>query len=131
MRFIGLLLLVACGSKDNPQQTLQTIAPAAVEDRVVTSYLGEFNVNLNDPSSLQILQMTIAVETSPDVAREVERRQAQLQDAVLLYTSDYTPDMVTGMQGKQNLKEELVLRVNGILDQNIDNMYFTKFTLSR
>ena len=86
--FIVLLFGIAC-NKEAPQQSLQSLAPAT-EERIVTTYLGDFTVNLNDPQASSLLQMTIAVESDTAVGRKIDEKMPQIRDSIIIYSSEYT-----------------------------------------
>ena len=127
----AVLFFVGCGPMgQNEVQTQQSIVPQAEQPREVITYLGDFSVNLNEPNADKILHMTIAVESNREVARAVETKMPQIRDNILLYSSEYSARTLKGMDGKMNLKDELKIRVNKILDEDIDRMHFVRFTIS-
>lgn len=98
-----------------------------------TTYdLGEFSLNLKDPSTMRILQMNIVVECETDAVQKIEEQRAQLRDAVIMFTSEYTVSSLAGLEGKMNLRDEILMRVNAILKpQRVERVYFTKFIIGK
>jgi flagellar basal body-associated protein FliL len=130
--YLCIITLVSfgCNAGTGDVETQQSIIPQQELPREVITYLGDFTVNLNDPNAGHLLQMTIAVESERGVAKIVEAKMPQIRDNILLYSSEYTARSLKGMDGKMNLKDELKLRVNKILDEDIDRMHFVRFTIS-
>ena len=94
--------------------------------------LGEFSLNLKDPSTMRILQMNIVVECEPDTVDEIGKNKAQLRDAVIMFTSEYTVSSLAGLEGKMNLRDEILMRINAILKpQRVERVYFTKFIIGK
>ena len=94
--------------------------------------LGEFSLNLKDPSTMRILQMNIVVECEADTKAEIDKNRAQLRDAVIMFTSEYTVSSLAGLEGKMNLRDEILMRINAILKpQRVERVYFTKFIIGK
>lgn len=94
--------------------------------------LGEFSLNLKDPSTMRILQMNIVVECETDTVQKIEDQRAQLRDAVIMFTSEYTVSSLAGLEGKMNLRDEILMRINAILKpQRVERVYFTKFIIGK
>jgi flagellar basal body-associated protein FliL len=125
-----LILMLGCG-KEGMQDISKSVAPPPDDERSVTTYLGDFTINLKDPQALRILQMTIAVESSPEVARKVEENKAKLRDSIVIFSSEYTAPLISGFEGKMNMKDELHWRINNVLSDKVDNLYFTRFAVGK
>jgi flagellar FliL protein len=92
--------------------------------------LKDFVVNLAGARGRRILKATIEFELpSQDAKKEVEAKEAQLRDQVILILSSKTYDEVAQAQGKEQLRQEIKNAVNPTLsDENkIVNVYFTDF----
>ena len=127
------------GEEEAPQaaQAEGAAAPAnanapVIQPTTLPYDLGEFNVNLKDPSTLRILQMYIVLECDNSVRSVVESKQAQLQDAIIMLASEYTVGALSGMEGKIALRDEIQLRINAILGKSrVERVYFTKFIIGK
>jgi flagellar FliL protein len=121
---------------ETPSEATEEGEELADGTRVVaetTTYdLGEFSLNLKDPSTMRILQMNIVVECEADAVQKIEEQRAQLRDAVIMFTSEYTVSSLAGLEGKMNLRDEILMRVNAILKpQRVERVYFTKFIIGK
>ena len=100
--------------------------------QTATYELGEFSLNLKDPSTMRILQMEIILECETSSVEKIEQHRAQLRDAVLMFTSEYTVASLSGQEGKMNLKDEILMRINAILKPvRVERVYFTKFIIGK
>lgn len=91
--------------------------------------LDPFILNLADPG--RFLKMTLEVEVAgPDGATLVNTRKAQLRDAIITLLGNKTSDDISTADGKMQLKDELILRINQELGRPvIKNVYFTEFVM--
>lgn len=98
-----------------------------------TTYdLGDFSVNLKDPSTMRILQMSIVLECESGSVMKLEEQTSQLRDAILMFTSEYTVSSLSGMEGKMNLRDEILMRINAIVKpERVERVYFTKFIIGK
>jgi len=95
--------------------------------------LDAFIVNLMDKKGLgkRYLKVTIELEL-PGVEEKaiVEQYKPQLKDTVLLLLSNQTFDDISSMEGKLELKQSLLYRINQLLgDKIVDRIYFTEFVV--
>lgn len=121
---------------DDSSGTVESTEDAPSEKRVTTKTttydLGEFSLNLKDPSTMRILQMSIVVECESDAVVEIEKQHAQLRDVVIMFTSEYTVPSLAGLEGKMNLRDEVLMRINAILKPHrVERIYFTKFIIGK
>jgi flagellar FliL protein len=99
--------------------------PAAT---LVVVSLEEFAVNLRESGGGRVLQMTVQVEATPILEATILGRKAQIRDAVLLLASDYSYTELEGMEGKMRLRDEVLVRINGVLTPDrVERVYFTQF----
>jgi flagellar FliL protein len=92
--------------------------------------LGSFTVNLRDSAGGRLLQMELSVEGSGDTASQVEDREAQLRDAILMLASDYSFLELEGTEGRIRLRDEIHRRINVVLTPaKVDRVYFTSFVV--
>ena len=106
-------------------------APSITAD-TTTYELGDFSINLKDPSTMRILQMSIVLECDTALISEIEQSHAQLRDSVNMFASEYTVTSLAGMEGKMNLRDEILMRINSILKPDrVERVYFTKFIIGK
>ena len=101
----------------------------SVDDATTTVVpLGDFSINLKESSTLRILQMSISVECETSVESKVVDKTAEIRNAILMFTSEYTVESLTGLEGKMDLRDEIQLRINAIIKPHrVERVYFTKF----
>jgi len=123
------------GGGDNGEKA---VAQAAVKDaNVKGDELGplvpmeDFIINIMDDQGSRYLKASITMEMSnPTVVDEVQRRAPQIRDAVLLLMGSKTFDEIRDLQGKLQLRSEIIARVNEFLhDGKVNNIYFTDFVV--
>ncbi len=144
----ALLLMVGCGvggyffgvrnsgeaplaaDAAGPEPASGTADPA---DTGIGSLLAidDIIVNLLDDRETRYLKAAITLELdSPAVAEEVEQRKPQVRDAVLLLMSSKTFAELRDLQGKLQLRAELLERINGFLQTGkVKTIYFTDFVV--
>jgi flagellar FliL protein len=90
-----------------------------------------FVVNLNEAGGKRYLKSKIEIEfVGEDVRKELTNRLPQLRDVILLHLSSKTLDEIRSVDGKIELKNALIKRVNQVLKQGkIRNLYFTQFVI--
>ncbi len=90
-----------------------------------------FIVNILDDEESRYLKAAITIEASnQEAAMELNERMPQIKDAVLLLVGNKTFDELRDMQGKIQLRAELINRLNGILVKGkVKRIYFTDFVV--
>ena len=90
-----------------------------------------FVVNLNEAGGKRYLKSKIEIEFVGDNVRiEMTNRLPQLRDLILLHLSSKTLDEIRSVDGKIELKNALIKRINQVLKQGkIRNLYFTQFVI--
>jgi flagellar FliL protein len=93
--------------------------------------LQPFVVNLSDPGGKRYLKSLIELEFTEDsVQKELNARLPQLRDLILLHLSSKTIEEVQSVDGKIELKNSLITRINQVLRTGkITNIYFTQFVI--
>jgi flagellar FliL protein len=118
-------------SKDNDKISEQKCT--AEEDAGFGQYfsMNDFIVNLNDLSGKRYLKTKIELEfVQEEMKEELHARLAQLRDMTLLLLSSKTIDEIQNIEGKMELKNELIMRINQVLKKGkIRNLYFTEFVI--
>lgn len=91
--------------------------------------LGSFLVNLADKNANTYAKVSITLELSnKKVQQEVVKRLPIIKDAVINLLSSKTYDEIRTPEGKEELRLELIKRINAILvTGGVQNIYFTQF----
>jgi flagellar FliL protein len=98
-------------------------------DAVITS-IGSFTVNLRGSGGGRVLRIEVAVESTGAHAKALETRAPQIRDSIITAVSDYTWPELEGADGKVRLRDELLIRVNGITEPaRVQRLYFTQFVV--
>ena len=125
--------------KESPVETPQSeVTPAekmpdkAPEQEVGRMFqLDPFVVNLSDPGGKRYLKAKIELEYIDDgVQTELTVRLPQLRDAILLHLSSKLLDEIQSVEGKIELRNALIKRINQVLTSGkVKNLYFTQFVI--
>ncbi|HIJ55055.1 MAG TPA: flagellar basal body protein FliL [Deltaproteobacteria bacterium] len=142
---IGVVVLVLAGGgyvgwtmlNPQPDQTgaeggKPSDAEAVKEVEVGAMFeMDPFVVNLDEAGGKRYLKSKIEIEfVGEDVRKELTNRLPQLRDTILLHLSSKTLDEIRSVDGKIELKDALIKRINQVLKQGkIRNLYFTQFVI--
>ena len=90
-----------------------------------------FIVNLADVPESRYLKLTVKLELDrPEVSAELGARVPQVRDTILILLSSKDAAALRTPQGKFQLRDELTLRVNGLLPKGgVRTAYFTEFVV--
>jgi flagellar basal body-associated protein FliL len=122
----GYFLLSGGESEETTAAALETTAEDTTTNDV--RLLDEFKINLNGTVGARLLVMQIAIEGNTSAVDNIELRQHQIRDAILMLTSDYTVMELEGLDGKLRLRDEIHRRINAVLaPHKIDRVYYTRF----
>lgn len=90
-----------------------------------------FIVNILDDEESRYLKASITLEVdTPEATMEVAQRMPQVKDAILLLIGNKTFGELQDMQGKIQLRAELINQINGILvNGKVKRIYFTDFVV--
>jgi flagellar FliL protein len=93
--------------------------------------LDSFIVNIMDDEESRYLKAAITVEVdTPETSVELTQRMPQIKDAVLLLIGNKTFDELNDLQGKIQLRAELINKINSILPKGkVKRIYFTDFVV--
>ena len=111
----------------------ETDGTVSVDDaNTIVVPLGEFSINLKEASTLRILQMSISVECETSVEAKISEKTPEIRNAILMFTSEYTVNSLSGLEGKMDLRDEIQLRINAIIKPHrVERVYFTKFIIGK
>ncbi len=115
-------------SKEKKKAVAAAAVPAKAEIGPIRS-MEAFIVNLADPMGKRYLKVRMDIELDEDkVMPEVEKRLPQLRDTIVSVLSSKTYDDIGGLDGKMQLRAELMTMLNQFLRTGkITNIYFTEF----
>lgn len=93
--------------------------------------LETFIVNILDDEESRYLKAAITMEVDGEPASmEINQRMPQIKDAILLLIGNKTFGELRDMQGKIQLRAELINRINSILlNGKVKRIYFTDFVV--
>ena len=93
--------------------------------------LGNFVVNLLGPGNVRYVNCRIEVEVEDAATvKEITARDALFKDAVISLLGNQTYEDLLGIEGKAQLREELMVRFNRMLPSGqIARVYITEFVV--
>jgi flagellar protein FliL len=93
--------------------------------------LEPFIVNIYDGQELRYLKVKVELEMSnPAVKPELEGRLAAIRDAILVVLTTKTLQEIQDVQGKNQLREEILTAISKIVAQGkVSKVYFTDFVV--
>jgi len=93
--------------------------------------INEFLINLLDKDNSRYLKATMTIEVdSEEAAEEIQTRMPQVRDAILLMTSNKTFAELHDLQGKMQLRAELIGHLNTLLAKGqVKHIYITNFVI--
>ncbi len=102
-----------------------------IENLGIMFEVGTFVVNLADKDADRYLKVTVVLELENEqVKQEVEKRLPQIKDAITTLLFTKTSKELKTIDGIENLKEEIIKRVNALLPLGgVKNVYFTDFVI--
>ncbi|WP_333654447.1 flagellar basal body-associated FliL family protein [Dissulfurispira sp.] len=79
----------------------------------------------------RFLKLSINLELSSSTAtKKAKVKTGAIRDAIIMLVTSKMPDEISSFGGKQQLKDELLTKLNGILGEgNVKNIYFTDFVM--
>ena len=143
----GLLIWLLAGSGDEEEAQADTSAPAAVQDKKQKrtassggdfSNLGSiypldaFTVNIQGDGVSRYLKCTMQLEQNiPTLTPELDKKQPIIRDIIIRTLMSKTQEEISTSKGQERLKDEILNRLNEILqDGYIKNIFFTDFIIS-
>ncbi|VAX22317.1 hypothetical protein MNBD_NITROSPINAE04-1280 [hydrothermal vent metagenome] len=130
--YFVVLPKMAGGEKtgDAEKQSAKKEVEADVASLGATAELPSFIVNLGGGSG-RYLKVTVVLKLSAeDVATEIKNREPQIKDAVITVLSSKTPEEILSVQGKYELKGEIMKRINVFLATGVvKELFFVEFVV--
>jgi len=117
------------GKKDTKEEK----KPSLIEQEVGIMYKLDpaFIVNLADPEATVYARVSITLElANQEVLREVQKKEPMIRDAIIEIISSKTSQELKKPEGKEQLKMEILKRINTILTKGgVRNVYFIEFVV--
>jgi flagellar FliL protein len=103
------------------------------EEQSIICPVDSFIANLMDRAGLgkRYLKVTMKLEVGSDEDRDLlEEHTPQIRDTVLLLLSSLTFKEINSMEGKLELKQSLISRINDVLGgDRVKKVYFSEFVV--
>lgn len=124
-------------SKEQAEEEKDPGADVPVPEITQTSEIGpmidiaEFIVNIISEDNNHYVKAAITLELSSEESKEeATLRMPQIRDAILLLVGNKTYEELHDLQGKKQLKAELLSKINGFLQTGkVRAIYFTDFVV--
>ena len=139
---VALVLLIGAGigvyfylnaSKDkaSPEQQAQAEAQNKGSQVGPMVNIDSFIVNILDNDESRYLKAAITIEVNSDqAAQEITQRMPQIKDAILLLIGNKSFNELNDLQGKLQLRAELINKINSILTTGkVKRIFFTDFVV--
>jgi flagellar FliL protein len=93
--------------------------------------LDKFIVNLFSDSGGRYLRAAVNLElSSAEFQPEVDKKQPLIRDIIIKTLSAKSYEEISTIRGKEVLKDEIVVELNGIFtDGTVENIFFTEFVV--
>ncbi len=91
----------------------------------------EFIVNIISADGNHYVKSALTLElTNQQVKDEIKERMPQIRDAILLLVGNKTFEELQDLEGKKQLKAEIMSKINGILQTGkVKAIFFTEFVV--
>ncbi len=93
--------------------------------------LDTFIVNLADDGRSRYLRVTMDLElVSASEESTLDDRLPQVRDSILMILPSKRFEDIASMEGKTALRNEIITKLNGMLNKNVvSNIFFTEFVV--
>ncbi len=111
------------GSADGDGDESTDAAPALFN-------LGLFTINLRGTGGGRVLRMEVQVQAGAEVVETLEERKPEFRHSIITMVSDYSYNDLEGRDGKLRLADELLTRLNRLMENGrINRLYFVQFVV--
>jgi len=102
-----------------------------VEESGPVVELEPFLLNLADRDDLRFLKVSIKLELDrPEEKTDYPAKVPAIRDALLVLLSSKESQLLRTVNGKRRIREEIMTRVNGVMNKGkISNVFFTDFII--
>jgi flagellar protein FliL len=127
---IGAYLFFSSDKSLTPEQEQALMERRAKEIGPMVD-IESFIVNILDEGEVRYLKAAITLEAdTAEVAAELNQRMPQIKDSILLLIGNKTFAELSDLQGRLQLRAELLNRVNSLLlTGKVKRIYFTDFVV--
>ena len=89
--------------------------------------LQAFHLNLGNPLENRYIRLEVSLEygCAEESKAEIEKRLPQLRDAIISVTTRKTREFLLGPDGKEQLRKEILNRVNHYMTTKVDDVFIT------
>ncbi len=93
--------------------------------------ISEFIVNIISADGNHYVKSALTLElTNQEAKDEINRRMPQIRDAILLLVGNKTFEELQDLEGKKQLKAEIMSKINSILETGkVKAIFFTEFVV--
>lgn len=93
--------------------------------------LDSFVVNISDRERDRYLKLKAELElTTPELSDELDQRMPQIRDLIISLLGSKSFEEVRTIEGKNFLREEMILRINALLvSGKVKRVFFTEFVV--
>lgn len=134
--FFGVVILVVAGFagwtyyKTHISGSEKADSEQTVQKTGIWS-MGSVVVNLMEDGGERYLKTTIQIEvSSQDCISEMDLLKPKITDSILGLLSSKSYGEIAGFEGKQRLRDEIAMRLNGYLTKGqVRRVYFTEFLI--
>lgn len=130
--FIVYKQVMGGGGDDADKKTkTESAAKKEASKLGVVTGLDPFIVNLSGEAGKRYIKVTMQLElSSKEGIEEVQQRMPQIKDSVITVLSSKTTEDLLTVDGKFQLKEQILTRVNILLQTGVvKNVYFVEFVI--
>ena len=93
--------------------------------------IAEFIVNIISADGNHYVKTALTLElTNPAAKEEINQRMPQIRDAILLLIGNKTIEELQDLEGKKELKAEIMSKINGFTQSGkVKSIFFTEFVV--
>jgi len=119
------------GEKEEGKHAKDTHEEAYVEEPGPVMELDPFLLNLADRDEQRFLKVSIKLELDrPEEETDFPNKVPAIRDALLVLLSSKESQLLRTVNGKRRIREEIMIRVNGVMSKGkIANVFFTDFII--
>lgn len=128
----GFLFLKKGGAHKEKEETTKkedVLDLPKEKEKAFLIQLDPFILNLSEPG--RFVKLTIHLEVKNEkIQQYVNDRMPKIRDSIITLVSSKSADILSTPEGKFQLKDELLLRVNQAIEKDlVKNIYFTEFVI--
>ena len=124
---------IESANNDTTEEVVEIKEEEQNEERMIGPIfpLDTFVINLADPSGDKYARIRMDLELkNEELLEEFEKRSPKIYDAILMILSSKLSEQIRTTKGKNDLREEIILRLNEILNNDgVTNLYFREFVI--